>query len=316
MAQFFLKENFTDYDAFSHAIKAWNLDFRQLDIGPLQADVFQFGTASSLFGHARFSRRFDQQGAAPSGFYTFAIFTQKSSPVVWHGQEISNNTIVVYKPGSEIDCISRPGFEVFTLSYKEKYLNEICSKLGLPEIRVMVISSDNFECRLPDLAQCHNQLNQIIDAMNCHSYQIDNSGLMHNLNVNFPEQILLALAGSQPPLTIAKGLRSRAIKRIKEHLSGAFNESVSLSQLCSIAGVSERTLQYTFKEHYGISPKKYLNNYRLNNVRRELWKSDPDLTRVNDIASLWGFWHMGQFAADYRKLFGELPSETLQRKCD
>ena len=32
---------------------------------------------------------------------------------------------------------------------------------------------------------------------------------------------------------------------------------------------------------------------------------------VAEVASRWGFWHMGQLAADYRQLFGELPSETL-----
>ena len=54
--------------------------------------------------------------------------------------------------------------------------------------------------------------------------------------------------------------------------------------------------------------------HELFNVRRELWESDPLTTKVNDVASLWGFWHMGQFAADYRKLFNELPSETLKKK--
>ena len=32
---------------------------------------------------------------------------------------------------------------------------------------------------------------------------------------------------------------------------------------------------------------------------------------VADAANEWGFWHMGQFAKDYRRMFGELPSETL-----
>ncbi|NOR23809.1 MAG: helix-turn-helix domain-containing protein [Desulforhopalus sp.] len=35
--------------------------------------------------------------------------------------------------------------------------------------------------------------------------------------------------------------------------------------------------------------------------------------KVIDVSNVWGFWHMGQFAADYRNLFGELPSETLQK---
>ncbi|UCG61547.1 MAG: helix-turn-helix domain-containing protein [Candidatus Zixiibacteriota bacterium] len=37
------------------------------------------------------------------------------------------------------------------------------------------------------------------------------------------------------------------------------------------------------------------------------------LTTIADVANHWGFWHMGQFSADYRRLFGELPLETLRR---
>ncbi len=33
--------------------------------------------------------------------------------------------------------------------------------------------------------------------------------------------------------------------------------------------------------------------------------------KISDIANLHGFWHMGKFAADYRGLFDELPSQTI-----
>jgi len=32
---------------------------------------------------------------------------------------------------------------------------------------------------------------------------------------------------------------------------------------------------------------------------------------LSDIAARWGFWHLSHFAADYKSMFGELPSETL-----
>jgi transcriptional regulator GlxA family with amidase domain len=35
--------------------------------------------------------------------------------------------------------------------------------------------------------------------------------------------------------------------------------------------------------------------------------------KIADAANAWGFWHMGQFAKDYRTLFGELPSQTRAR---
>jgi AraC family ethanolamine operon transcriptional activator len=49
----------------------------------------------------------------------------------------------------------------------------------------------------------------------------------------------------------------------------------------------------------------------LNGVHRDLRKANLDGKRISDVANDWGFWHMGQFAADYKKLFGELPSEIL-----
>ena len=33
---------------------------------------------------------------------------------------------------------------------------------------------------------------------------------------------------------------------------------------------------------------------------------------VSEIARQHGFWHMGQFSADYKKIFTELPSKTLK----
>jgi len=52
--------------------------------------------------------------------------------------------------------------------------------------------------------------------------------------------------------------------------------------------------------------------FRLNNAYKALLHSDPDTTTVTNIAINLGYCHMSQFAADYRCLFGELPSETLR----
>jgi AraC family ethanolamine operon transcriptional activator len=45
-------------------------------------------------------------------------------------------------------------------------------------------------------------------------------------------------------------------------------------------------------------------------IREELRRSGPPV-KVHHVANRWGFWHMGQFARDYQRQFGELPSETL-----
>nr|WP_269767767.1 helix-turn-helix domain-containing protein [Oleiphilus messinensis] len=46
---------------------------------------------------------------------------------------------------------------------------------------------------------------------------------------------------------------------------------------------------------------------------RALYQSSAEQTQVADVAADWGFWHLSQFSKDYRQLFGERPSDTLQK---
>jgi AraC family ethanolamine operon transcriptional activator len=84
-----------------------------------------------------------------------------------------------------------------------------------------------------------------------------------------------------------------------------------VQKLVEETGVSVRTLEYSFLERFGTSPKAVLKSLRLSGANRELISTVEGSIQISDIATRWGFWHMGQFAKDYKKMFGELPSETL-----
>lgn len=79
--------------------------------------------------------------------------------------------------------------------------------------------------------------------------------------------------------------------------------------------MSRRTLQYSFETILGISPLRFLRVTRLNQVRRALAEAGEVGSghTVTQISAEWGFWHAGQFAKDYKQLFGESPSDTLRR---
>jgi AraC-like DNA-binding protein len=96
----------------------------------------------------------------------------------------------------------------------------------------------------------------------------------------------------------------------------ALIEQADLNQLtsatlCETCGVGERTLQYAFRERFGLTPAAFLKARRLALVRSALQRSDADAVSVGDLAAEHGFWHPGQFAADYRRAFGEAPSTTI-----
>jgi AraC family ethanolamine operon transcriptional activator len=91
-------------------------------------------------------------------------------------------------------------------------------------------------------------------------------------------------------------------------------EPITVADLCVELGVSRRTLQYSFQDVLGTNPVRFLRAMRLNGARRDLRAGTAPADSVQDIAARWGFWHMGHFVTDYKRMFGELPSETLRNK--
>lgn len=102
------------------------------------------------------------------------------------------------------------------------------------------------------------------------------------------------------------------VRRAREYVLDRADEPPSVGELCRTLGVSRRWLQWSFNEVLGIGPMTYLHRLRLNGARRLLLGATPD-TKVQDAVEAFGFWHPSRFSHDYRRLFGELPSQTLQR---
>jgi AraC family transcriptional regulator, ethanolamine operon transcriptional activator len=94
---------------------------------------------------------------------------------------------------------------------------------------------------------------------------------------------------------------------VREHL----DRRVPVSRLCRVVGLSERGLRNAFHSVRGMSPMQYMRSVRLRDVRRALSTSEGRRATVTGIATSYGFYELGRFAAAYREAFGEVPSETL-----
>ena len=114
----------------------------------------------------------------------------------------------------------------------------------------------------------------------------------------------------RPPRIAAS--REQAVERAESYVRAHPDSTVPISQLCRIAGVSERGLRNAFHSVRGMSPKQYLLTERLHGVRRALSDTGRPPTTVTDVATNYGFFELGRFAASYREAFGEAPSETLR----
>jgi AraC-like DNA-binding protein len=114
------------------------------------------------------------------------------------------------------------------------------------------------------------------------------------------------------------GLTPRERASLPESLTRALNflnlrldEPIALDTLAAVAGVRPRTLEAHFKTYLGTTPLGWVRRARLARARQQLLTSEEG-ANVTDIANANGFTELGRFAAQYRKQFGELPSQTLK----
>ena len=90
------------------------------------------------------------------------------------------------------------------------------------------------------------------------------------------------------------------------------DEPLHISALCRVLAVSERTLRKAFHKIRGLPPCRHLRMLRLSEARRALLAADYKRMTVTEIATGCGFLELGRFSVEYRKVFGESPSQTLR----
>ncbi len=78
--------------------------------------------------------------------------------------------------------------------------------------------------------------------------------------------------------------------------------------------MSTRSLYALFERQLGESPRQYIRRLRLERIRACLEDPGCRVRNLTELALDFGFAHLGRFAEQYRRQFGELPSETLRRR--
>jgi len=125
---------------------------------------------------------------------------------------------------------------------------------------------------------------------------------------------LLLSQPSNYSAAIAKRTRPvapRDVRRAIEYIRDNLAQPITLADLVEAAGVPGRTLLKHFRDFHGLSPMRHLRHLRMQRARDEL--ACGRATEVAECALRWSFAHVGRFAVEYRKRFGENPSATVKR---
>ncbi|MCM2435926.1 AraC family transcriptional regulator [Agrobacterium rosae] len=125
-------------------------------------------------------------------------------------------------------------------------------------------------------------------------------------------QILTSWPRRSTPDKFALVGNTTAVSNAVNFIDFKLAERFSVTEVAAAVGVSVRSLQIGFMSRFGVTPVQYIVSRRLERVREDL-QSEYECGFLSDIASRWGFHHLGNFNRKYKEKFGETPSQTRSK---
>jgi AraC-like DNA-binding protein len=105
---------------------------------------------------------------------------------------------------------------------------------------------------------------------------------------------------------------SKQVRRADDFIAAHASKPLRVADIAEAAGVSERSLQLSFKRELGCSPMDRVRERRLS-LAFDAMRVASAGTTVTSIAATFGFRNAGDFSVLFRQRFGHLPSEILKR---
>jgi AraC family ethanolamine operon transcriptional activator len=311
----FIDQQFTYFEDFCAQMNGFDLDFRQLSASTGQHRLMQFASPELVYMRTLINSSFDQRGSTLKNMRTFCLLVDEAAPPTWCKWNINKHSLIIKPRHGDFTGTSTPGFHLHTFSINEEMIREIAElQFGTSWNKLHDESGTVFQLDGTSIARLRMTLNAINHQLlsSPKGYlSLDSRFLSRKL----AQELVTGIAASKAiRLSKPDNKREKILTTARDYIEVNYDEYLSIKQLCSVAGTSHRTLEYIFQEKYQISPKAFLTARRLHAARQQLLSSRQTATaKIVDIANQYGFWHLGQFAKDYRSIYGELPSQTLKK---
>lgn len=306
----------TDVDEHAESLRAWDQRYEQLSAGPFRGELLDVWMPGVQVFRERTNQVLSESGRAWPGASTVGVVMAARGGGVFCGRPIDPlGGLVLGRPGDF--SLRTPADLDIVAIVLDTASPELAGAIGqepvlgwLAESPPEVLHGSHCLDGLRGLAR--GFLDQVLRDATPFRHDAGRQGFLSSLAGSLVALHEPAAAGAlTASVPVGHSGRVGLVERARAHVTAHRDRPVTVAELCAAIEVSRRTLQYAFQDVLGVSPAQFLRAVRLNGARREL-KRAGEGGRVGDVAARWGFWHFSQFAADYRRMFGERPSDTLR----
>jgi len=302
----------SDVDELSHFQINKNRRYTQLQAGQLNGDYLEANLGDVQIFRESLNAGALIEAAPASSFLPFAAITSSADNFKYCGKQREKNTVLQATGGFwDASFQHRLSFVVAAFD-RGAFSRNIESLTGEEVPPAWLVSKACFTepCALKTYACGLDNILTIIKSRP----EILKKDIVKRMLSDSVLRLIFKVLSKTTPINeqqVSPSNRAQGVRLVIDYLHHYADQVPTIPELCNIAKLSERNLQYGFNEYLGITPIRYLRLVRLNGAKRDLLLSHPKKDRIVDIALNWGFIELGRFAGEYRQLFQELPSVTL-----
>ena len=293
-----------DLEQINEASHGWDNQWTPMKRGDVRADMRMFNTLRMQFSWMSYSNAILIEGSHPSGSVALSL-VRSDAPASSHNHTIEPYELVIHTEGDTIDYLASGENHVFTLVIEEKLFYQSFFRYFGYAFEEAKEKKLLFKEEYADLF--------ILQMQHWLKYFQEEKNRKLSLEQFYGiEQEILGQLFSMIRMTEPKACKEKFdLGKVREILHENVDNIFNIYDVVTELGISPRTMQFHFKKKFGMTPKQYLQHLRLNAIRKELIKSDPDTVKISEIALKYGFFHSSHFGSEYKKIFGETPSQTL-----
>lgn len=297
-------------------IDSTQMEQRFLPGGVLEVNIDRIYLGHAVVQRGRYGMGVLARGAWPAGHVCLGFVRDTPSHATVNGFLCPTMSLQLYSEGTEISYRAPPGSTWFAYCVKRDTLQEAVTTLydaPLPIPQTGSVSA----CLAPSSRQ---RLADCIDELFIAASGPAAASKFHQIRA-LEARLLYEAARAVVPMDQRSAAtsqrhaanRRRLISQAEDYLRSNIAKPFVLGECARAIGCSERMIERHFRAIYGVPPNIWFRCMKLEAVRKELRCAGKRDVHISDIATRWGFSHFGRFAVEYRRLFGETPSETLRK---
>jgi AraC family transcriptional regulator, ethanolamine operon transcriptional activator len=292
----------------------WKWDLTRLAGGDFSARAVAIPLGALLLTRLKFNRALLHCVRAPLGCVSLLLFGSSSGAVFVDGRRLETQDCLVVDAHSAVEIVSHHECIVVAISLSEHSWSR-ATRLSLADGTALRGGSRLVTCGSQCIEALLNASDLVVEAFTLSS-ACDVAPSLRSWCAELVLTRLLEVHKEPQQLHGAQHGRARrviGVQRARDYILDHLSDPISLSDLCRQTHMQARSLEYGFREIVGLSPVSYIKMMRLGVVHRRLLSTANYYRSISELALDNGFWHLSQFAVDYKKLFKESPSATRAR---